>query len=310
MEVAPKMIKRHFLLVLTLMCASSFFVDGADSPEQIQFHQYWYQQKAELARYALSQARYGEIHKGESVLIFVTEPFLKDKQVKYEFGDKTNSIPVLKMNFTRKFYTGIYPYSVMTSVFSPLDYQKLRTLKVTSSSQEWCGNTFMQLNNRNGKYHAEIRSYFQKEGDQDFDLNYAWLEDELWTRIRMAPSTLPIGEIDLIPGLQFIRLWHFDMKAEKATAEMSSVTDRKLSTKPINVYTISYKNIPRKVVIKFEKEFPYAIVAWAETQPGGFSGSKLLTTEAVLTKRILLDYWNRHNLEDDHYRKELGLTQQ
>lgn len=299
---------KHLIFVLAL-CLAGIGAESVDSPERLKFRQYWYQQKAELTRYALQQARYGEIHKGEAVLIFVTEPFLTDKQVKYEFGDKSKSTSVLKMNFTRKFYTGVYPYSVMTSVFTPVDFQKLPTLKVTSSSQEWCGHTFMQLNSRNGGYHVEVRSYFQKEGDRDFDLGSVWLEDAVWTRIRLAPSTLPVGEVEMVPGLQYVRLWHVDAKPERAVAKLESLADTALSSKPLSVYTIQYKGISRVLTIKFEKDFPYEIVAWDETQPGGFGESKLLTTRAVRTKTIMLDYWNKHGVDDDVYRKELGLTQ-
>ena len=139
------------------------------------FRNYWNQGKAELTRYELKQARYGEIHSGESVLIFVTEPFLSDKQVKYESGDRSKAVQVLKLNFTRKFYTGIYPYSLMTSIFTPTDIFKLRTLKVTSSSQEWCGNTFLQLNFHNNQYTGQVRSYFQNEGDQDVNVNASYV---------------------------------------------------------------------------------------------------------------------------------------
>lgn len=301
---------KNLILVCVVFLIANFSVGSMEAPEKSPFRQYWYQQKAELTRYSLDQARYGEIHKGESVLIFVTEPFLKDKQVKYESGDKANSISVLKLNFTRKFYTGIYPYSIMTSVFTPVDFEKLRTLKVTSSSQEWCGHTFMQLNFRNDMYRTEIRSYFQKEGDQDFDMKSAWLEDEVWTRIRLSPLTLPVGEIEMIPGLQYARLWHIALKPEKAIAKIQAIKDKSLSTKSLNAYSIEYKDISRRVVIKFEKEFPYAIVAWEETQPGGFGDSKALTTRAVRTKSILLDYWNKNSVADDIYRKELGLTHQ
>ena len=55
-------------------------------PKSDRFSVYWNQGKAELARYELQQVRYGEIHQGDAVLIFVTEDFLKDKQVKYDYG--------------------------------------------------------------------------------------------------------------------------------------------------------------------------------------------------------------------------------
>src|SRR5688572_8355489 len=114
---------------------------AAPSPsfDVARFGRYWYQGKAELTRYALEQARYGELHKGDAVLVFVTEPFLPEKQVKLERGDPARGVSVLKLNSTRKFFTGIYPYSVMTSTFTPVDFGKTGTLKVTSSTQEWCG---------------------------------------------------------------------------------------------------------------------------------------------------------------------------
>ena len=45
-------------------------------PESDQFSKYWYQGKAELTRFDLQQVRYGEIHQGNGVLIFVTEDFV------------------------------------------------------------------------------------------------------------------------------------------------------------------------------------------------------------------------------------------
>src|SRR5205085_1004801 len=79
---------------------------GTDVPNSVpatvaneQFRAYWNQGKAELTRYALEQARYGEIRHGDAVLVFVTEDFLTDKEVKLESppGDRRVS-PVLKLN--------------------------------------------------------------------------------------------------------------------------------------------------------------------------------------------------------------------
>ena len=82
----------------------------SEQDDQLSFGDYWYQGEAELNRYDLKQFRYGEMRGGDAVLIFVTEDFLTDKQVKYEYGPKPESAAtVLKMNATRKFITGIYP---------------------------------------------------------------------------------------------------------------------------------------------------------------------------------------------------------
>jgi hypothetical protein len=67
-----------------------------------EFKDYWYAGEAEITSYELQQARYGEIRNGKAVLVFVTEDFLPQKQVKADRYNSTN-IPVLKLNSTKKF---------------------------------------------------------------------------------------------------------------------------------------------------------------------------------------------------------------
>ena len=99
------------LIALTLcLVASSALADQA-------FNSYWHAGKAELSKYSLQQSRYGELHEGHAVLVFVTERMNPKKQVKAD-RPGADTVPVLKLNATRKFNTGIYPYSVMTSVFT------------------------------------------------------------------------------------------------------------------------------------------------------------------------------------------------
>lgn len=284
-----------------LVFLALFSITSSETPDS--FKNYWYQGKAELTRYSLEQSRYGQIHNGEAVLIFVTEPFLTDTQVKYERGDRSKAVSVLKLNFTRRFFTGIYPYTLITSTFSPVDFRKQRTVKVASSTQEWCGVTYSQMNLKGDEYHAMLHSYFQDEADKDLMVNLQWLEDEIWTRLRLAPETLPTGNVQMLPGLQYIRMMHQPLKAQTVSATMD--TKGKTGT-----YTIRYKDLKRQLVIHFEKEFPYAIVGFEETAPGGFDpNSPLLTTRAVKTNSILLDYWDHHHNEDAIYRQKLGLTQ-
>ena len=85
------------------------------------FHSYWYNHGAEITRFELEQSRYGEIHPGHAILIFVTEPFLPDIHVKSDYeSSRKKSIPVLKLNLIKRFSTGIYDYSMMKSVFTPI----------------------------------------------------------------------------------------------------------------------------------------------------------------------------------------------
>ncbi|NJO02264.1 MAG: hypothetical protein HC880_11765 [Bacteroidia bacterium] len=141
------------------------------SPE---FKDYWYQGKAEVSSYELEQSHYGEVHPGEAILIFVTEDFSKAAQIKLDYPDEAGSdaVSVLKLNLVKKFQTGIYDYSILQSTFTPVDVQNHpNTLKVTTSTQEWCGHTFTQLNWQKGKYKLQSHSYFESEGDQKLQID-------------------------------------------------------------------------------------------------------------------------------------------
>jgi len=268
------------------------------------FNDYWYEGKAEITSYDLQQARYGEIRDGSAVLVFVTEDFSKSKQVKLDYpsANRKDAVPVLKLNVTRKFNTGIYPYSMMNSSFTPIDSKKHpNTLKITSSSQEWCGHTFMQLNLNKKGYQSQLLSYFESEGDQTTQLKKTWLEDEIWSRIRINPSELPQGDIEIIPSTIYARMRHIDFKNEKAIATLVEKGNE-------IYYSIEYKNLDRKLTIVFEKSFPHIINGWEENYTSGFgSGAKTLTTKATRKKSIKLDYWSKNNNADAHYREELGL---
>jgi len=295
-------VRALFLMCSIVLCGVN---DSAAGPDE--FADYWYSGKAELSRYELHQARYGEVHSGDAVLIFVTEDFLTDKQVKYDSGTRDNVASVLKLNLTRKFNTGIYPYSMMSSIFTTIS-DKASTLKVTTTSQDWCGHTFMQLNNRNGNFETQLRSYFQSESDVNSSIDNAMLEDEIWTRIRLAPRELPTGNIELIPGTQIVRLRHLPLKVERAMAELSTSHEGSNTSPRTLIYTVTYKDLHRTLAIEFEESFPHRIVGWTESNPSGFGAhAKVLTTSATRTHSIKSDYWARHSVSDLPLRDELGL---
>ncbi|NIP39819.1 MAG: hypothetical protein GWO07_12410 [Candidatus Dadabacteria bacterium] len=295
------------LLLITIGSISCVSEPKSGSTVSKAFGDYWYKGKAEITSYKLEQARYGQINNGHAVLVFVTEDFSHSKQVKLDHPQSVpeDAVKVLKLNATRKFLTGFYPYSIMTSVFSPVDFaSKPNAMKLTFSSQEWCGHVYTQANHRNGNYEFSSYSYFESEGDEKFKLDDALLEDELFTKIRLAPDSLPTGDIKIIPSLLSSRLKHFDLRVEVAAAE-KVISDPE---KNIASYRIKYKNLQRTVSIDFANKFPYEILGWSEEYKSGFGpGAKLLTTIAVKNKSILLDYWNKNSLEDVALRKQLGL---
>jgi hypothetical protein len=274
-------------------------------PVSGRFGDFWYQGKAELTSYDLEQARYGEIHPGHAVLIFVTEDFSRSKQVKLDdpAAAGEDAVKVLKLNATRKFNTGIYPYSMMTSVFTPV-YRSSdpRTLKVTTTSQEWCGHTFSQINRKNAGYELQAFSYFESEGDVTRSIPDVLLEDEIWTAIRLDPRDLPTGEIEILPGTLIQRLRHAEWSVQTATTTLQAADG-----KPgLSVYRVEYPG--RTLAIEFQDAFPHEIQGWEDTYQSGWGGgAKQLTTRATLKKRIWLDYWSKHGPEDSTYRKQMGL---
>ena len=268
---------------------------------------YWYQGKAEINSYDLQQARYSDVHPGEAVLVFVSEDFLTDKQVKNDNYTNKNSTSILKNNFLRKFTTGIYDYSIMTSVFTPVDTKKFpRTPKVTISSQDWCGQSFMQVNQQKNKYKVELRSYFESEGDKNFTIDGAMLEDEIFNRIRMNPDALPTGKTQLIPSATIVRLMHLEMQPTSVMITKKEYVGTKFKGNDLTAYEIDYPSLKRKLTIVYQNKAPYIIEGWVDKYTA--ISRQALTTTAIRKKTLLSPYWQQHGSKDVQLRKELDLT--
>ncbi|WP_445731373.1 septum formation inhibitor Maf [Mariniflexile sp.] len=259
-----------------------------------QFKNYWYAGEAEISSYKLDQARYGEMRTGHAVLIYVTEDFLPTVQVKAD-NKNADNIPVLKLNATKNFNTGIYPYSIMQSTFYPVS-NTAHAMKVSSSIQEWCGHAYTQLNNKN-QFEIMSHSYFEGEADENFKLEKTILENELWTQLRIDPESLPIGDLQIVPSFEFTRLRHVPLKAYKATAALSKGS-----------YSIFYPELNRTLIINFNANFPHDILSWEETFKSGFGeNAKQLTTRATKLKTIKSAYWTKNRIIDETLRDSLQL---
>ncbi len=319
---------RFFLFVLTIVMAScqnqqtgseANSESASPGPAQLATYtpvgggltsldKYWYQGKAEISHYALQQNRYKDIHEGDAVLVFVTEDFLTDKQVKNDEYKNPNSIPIFKNNIICKFPTGIYDYSMMTSVFTPVNTEKYpRTMKVTATSQEWCGHTFMQINDREKGYDVSLRSYFEQESDQDEQVAHALLEDELFNRVRMNPSGLPSGKIKMLPGTMAARLMHKAFQPMDVEVSVTPYQGGEFTGTALQVCRVVYPALNRTLEIVFEKEAPYVIAGWKDTFPSMFD-KQMRSTIARRTNTLLDAYWSHNSLSDQPLRKELGLT--
>jgi len=261
------------------------------------FKDYWYAGTAEITSYRLVQERYGELREGTSVNIFVTEDFLPKEQVKANRSSAAN-IPVLKLNNTKKFNTGIYPYSIMNSTFSPVGYTG-HALKVAHSMQEWCGQVYMQLNNRSN-FEIQIHSYFEGEADQELSLPKTWLESELWNLLRINPAELPTGDLSIIPSFEYMRMRHKEPAAQMAYAILKQGDS-------MSSYEIEYPSMQRQLTIYFNSSFPFEIEKWEETNAARNNNGPQLKTTATKMKRMRSAYWKQNSNKYVVLRDSLGL---
>jgi len=289
-----KILQFCFLLFILTSCDP----DSRRGVDEEKFASHWYQGKAEINVFDLKQMRYGESRQGKAVMIFVTEDFSKRRQVKLDdpSGAGADVQKVLKLNMTREFVTGVYPYHTMLSVFTPV-YEELKSPKLVVSVTEWCGQSFIQLNWKNNAYQAQIFSYFEAEGDQSLQVK-AQPEDELFNLIRLNPDLIRTGERQLIPSLIYQRFSHIPLQGEDAV-----ISKRKFGSAQAEVEVV-YPDLGRTLIIRYLNSFPFEIISWEETQLKA-DGTKEITS-AVRSKVSMLDYWNKNTKADEGLRQNLG----
>lgn len=267
------------------------------------FNQYWYNGLAELNSFELSQARYGEVHQGELVMIFVSEDFLVEKQVKKERSTDKKAISVLKMNIDREFTTGIYDYSMMSSVFTPItEHQWQKPIKVSTSSQEWCGHSWTQLNQISTGYDFKQYSYFESEADQQFELGKVLIEDGIWNQIRLNPEQIDTGKSKMLPSTQYIRFSHIDAKPYDMKIIKKDYMLQDMPGENLKSLTLNYPELNRSLEIIYEAAYPHMISGFKDSR----KNNQLVTT-AKRKASIRLDYWNKNGVQDSSYRKSLKL---
>ncbi len=294
---------RRTILLLGLLAAVA--------PARAQdFYGHWADGRAELSGYRVVQPRYGEPREGHAVLIFVTEDVHAKTLIKVESPDtpKADRIYVLKLNQMMRFTTGIYDYSVMTSVFSAVEpragSQPFAPLRITFTAQEWCGHVFEEVQVRDGAVLGELFSYFERVGRQSWRLDNPTgfvSEDNLLIRIReLRGPLMEEGEsrsVMLLPGLWELRLRHrprelVEAVLSKGRPEQVDVQGRIFEAVP---WTWSYG--PRERTVWVDTEYPHRILRWRDAS--GASGELLAS--------VRRPYWSLQSLEDEGFRAELGI---
>ncbi len=278
---------------------------------------HWYDGFAELSSYHLTVGRYGEKREGTAVAIFVTEDFSASQRVKADAGKgkESDKVPVMKLNLMKDFPTGVYDYNTMLSSFIAtkefLGHPAGSPLKISFSSQEWCGHVYHQILPHDSWLQSESHSYFDGEADrsarEDYPKNSVFADTLLlWARGLSAPSLSPGQSLKaplysrLIDG----RLRHFKPQFEEATFEVSS----ELSS--VKAHSASFRARKKTVTTESGRRYefwvedrsPYRVLKWIAT------GGTGVDETAVFVKSKRMKYWSMNNNDSAERVRDIGLT--
>ena len=239
-----------------------------------EFWTHWSDGKAELAGYKLETPRYGEQRTGHAVAIFVTETLAHDSRVKTNKPQDGSHYPVMKLNLTKDFQTGIYDYNTMLSAFvtlTPNDHLPVGHItKASFSSQEWCGHVYHQLIFNRGEIQETVHSYFEDEADQNLTFKSPprlMSEDAilLWARGMSGPKLKP-GEQAIVPminSLYRVRLDHIKLQTTRAT--LARHPEQETMTTPAGTFLVDRYAVTieggQRWRVWVEAAFPHHVIA-------------------------------------------------
>jgi hypothetical protein len=162
---------------------------GADNAALLKlapyFNQQWAMAKwwedglAEVAIYEAERVVYNKVRRFDYTLITVKEEFTPQFNVKADSLQRPDLFPVMKVNQFCRIETDQYPYHYLTSLFFRRD-EPVALHKLTTSSQEWCGNTFKAVTDEGLHYLQTYNSYWDGQGSGQRQLRRdALFEDAL-----------------------------------------------------------------------------------------------------------------------------------
>jgi hypothetical protein len=265
-----------------------------------EFWQQWGDGTAELSSYRGTVMRYGSARPAEVVLVYVTEPLDRETMIKDDDAPAERRVQVMKLNVALRFQTGIYPYSVMTSVFSPVDRffeHRFAPAKITLTAQEWCGHVFAGAWAGRDRLFARGISYFASEGERDETLavpSGALYEDALPIQLRELDGPFAGGgdwEGMLVPSLWRVRRDHGALAPVRATITRAREGE-----------------IVRFVVRAGDHEQTYDVEASGARRLLGWRSNDGEEMRIVATER--LRYWELNHPGDEAARERIGLTRE
>lgn len=240
---------------------------------------YWNSGKAEFQTYKAKIKKYGYLRNAQVKIIIVKEPFDLNKRVKSLTAAKV--LDVIKMNYIQTVSTGVYDYNQMVSIF--FDRSSGRTIKFTMSSQDGCGNSYMQYDFVKDNHNFIFNSYFDDEGQIYRTMkgsNPIFFYDALPISLRFRLKENKPYRIKIFPGFvsnKFIEPKPYDVNVSQTllySVEFNNILYKK-------VYSVTVASLDKKDVFYFNSSFPYSLIKW-EMNTGD---------ELNLDKTASFNYW-------------------
>jgi len=129
----------------------------------------WDDGRAEIDAYEATIKRYGILRSLTAYLVVVKEDLSKAQLVKADPGHDPGDLrTVLKLNHVVNYQTGIYSYHQMASCF--FDRGTMDLVKLSLTSNEWCGNTYKEYTRRDGRGTLHVHTYWDNQAEATYDL--------------------------------------------------------------------------------------------------------------------------------------------
>jgi hypothetical protein len=265
------------------------------APLVAEFRNYWNSQGSEISSFALHQSKYGQLHHGEATLEYSLAIYSRSRQLPVMKFDTANAdhLRVMVLNSRKHFASGLFENSVAsTTVIPEVMREGPFALKLVGTVHEREGLSWLQLNLDANKYNVQLRSFNANEGDINRVAMLSVTEDQLWCMIRTNPSALPVGKMQVIPGLTSMRLRQSVIQPVLAELTLADALQgdipSAIKTRAVlQHYKIEYPVDGRRLDIFFQKDFPFLIEGWKETYVDGQgSKSRKITTSAHRTQTI------------------------
>jgi hypothetical protein len=265
------------------------FASGAGAETDLYERRLWDDGNAEVAIYAARERRYGTLRDSRAVLITVKEDLDTSSLVKADGPYHPHTVEVIKLNTLVTTVTGVYEYRQMSSTW--LARRGAHPIRVTLSSQDWCGLTHKTLTVLEGAALLRTDSYFGAEAGRVF----RFAVDERTVLGDALP--LFVRTLDLrSPGVRRLRIADAQLSSHAPPPRVRDATFEVGLPGVVDVPAGRFGAVPITVlagddedVYWVDAEAPHTLVRWDRADGG--------TWELDHVRRA--PYWAMHDLEHE-----------